>query len=184
MVPTILVLVVLVLSAVLAAAFLAQRAKGAEGDSADATWWFDPQQRPLTKDEIKLFRCLQEIAGDDYFVAPQVHLGALLRIRNGVRGRNYLKHRNALNRRVDFVWCDRHLNTIGVIELDDRSHEVADQQRRDDELAGILGSANLPMLRIPAAAAYEQSKIASLLNSSFLVSSDTARFNATIRSGA
>lgn len=143
----------------------AQQTTGTETKPKE--WWFERTPGPMTANELRLFRCLEIVADGEFVIAPQVHLGALVKIRHGVRSGNAMRHRNALNRRVDFVLCDRELNTVGVVELDDKSHDVPDQAKRDATLDAILASAGIPIARIGSARFYEPQAIAAQIEAAF-----------------
>lgn len=89
-------------------------------------------------------------------IFAKVRLADLLRPRPGLP---WPANRRAFNRilgkHVDFVLCDPdRVRVLIVIELDDRSHRWKHRAARDQFLEAALASAGIPLLRIPAAAAY------------------------------
>lgn len=65
------------------------------------------------------------------------------------------------SKHVDFVICSADaLRPLLVIELDDRSHEREDRRQRDAFVDRALGAAGLPILHVPARAAYDAAQIA------------------------
>ncbi|NNM01016.1 MAG: DUF2726 domain-containing protein, partial [Gammaproteobacteria bacterium] len=69
--------------------------------------------------------------------------------------------RTAFNRiaakHVDYLLCDRDtLEPVLAVELDDASHARADRSERDEFLDLAFEQAGLPLLRVPAAARYDQ----------------------------
>jgi len=101
----------------------------------------------MTGHELGFFKLLTEVAGERYYIFPQIHLSALLN--NKVKGQNWraaFKHINGKS--VDYVLCDKvTLSPVYAIELDDASHDVADRQARDQDVERIFQVANLPLIR-------------------------------------
>jgi hypothetical protein len=53
------------------------------------------------------------------------------------------------------VLCDKsNLSVVCAIELDDKSHDGAKRQKRDQKIAEIFDAAALPLVRVKAQAAY------------------------------
>ena len=97
----------------------------------------------LTANEIEFFGRLRE-ALPDFEVFPQVCMGAIIKPANG-SGKDYARIRGTFAQKIiDFTVCDpKTLKVITLIELDDRTHDAAKDQRRDS----ITGSAGYPTLR-------------------------------------
>lgn len=122
----------------------------------------------VTSNEFRLFRCLQELAGSNYYVAPQVGGLGLMRPKWGLSASNQQRHvRAASPKRIDFAWCSRGLDILGVIELDDPTHDVPDRKKKDNALDAMLRSAGLPIVRIQQASFYDQATIAELIATKF-----------------
>lgn len=73
---------------------------------------------------------------------------------------------NKINRKhFDFVLCrPDDLSVICVIELDDKSHQKKSRQERDEFLLEVCATAGIPMLQVPAKAAYTVSVVAELFS--------------------
>ena len=104
---------------------------------------------------------LEQIVGKEYRVIGKVRMADIIRPRKGLSGSAW---RSALNRitskHVDFAVCDpRTLQVVGVIELDDSSHDRTDRQRRDKFVDAALSSAGVPLVRIPAQRAYTPAEV-------------------------
>jgi hypothetical protein len=56
------------------------------------------------------------------------------------------------------------LSVICVIELDDKSHQAKPRQERDDLLLGACKAAGIPMIQVPAKAAYTISTVAEMFS--------------------
>lgn len=77
-------------------------------------------------------------------------------------------YRTATNRidrkHVDFLLCDPNtLKPLLGIELDDRSHQRADRQERDDFVEHVFAAAQLPLVRLAVRRAYPVAELRALL---------------------
>lgn len=101
----------------------------------------------MTKSEHEFFDILIDIAGDQYYIFPQIHLSTFLD--NKIVGQNWraaFKHIN--EKSVDYIICDKsYIKPIIAIELDDKTHEKDDRKERDYEVERILKEAGLILLR-------------------------------------
>jgi very-short-patch-repair endonuclease len=74
-------------------------------------------------------------------------------------GMDKLKQKTAFNKiackHVDFVLCDKELNILLAIELDDSSHNRQDRKERDEIVNAAFRSAGLPLMREPAKHFYD-----------------------------
>jgi hypothetical protein len=66
-------------------------------------------------------------------------------------------YRNKIDRKhVDFLGCDpTTMKPLFGVELDDKSHSRSDRVERDVFVDQVFQVAGLPLIRIPAKAAYE-----------------------------
>lgn len=102
---------------------------------------------PMTKNEQKFFNILVDILRDDYYVFPQIHLSSIANHR--VKGQNWKSALNHIDRKsVDFLVCDKSLNSVLCIEIDDETHMEENRMIRDEEVENILRSIKIPLLRI------------------------------------
>jgi very-short-patch-repair endonuclease len=101
----------------------------------------------MSRAEHEFFDILVDIAGDQYYVFPQIHLSTILD--NKVVGQNWKgAFRHIDEKSVDYVICDKaYIKPLLVIELDDKTHERDNRKIRDEEVERILSNANLPLLR-------------------------------------
>lgn len=121
---------------------------------------------------------LEQIVGKEYRIIGKVRMARSTALRAGSnnakrrapkvsaarKGLSASARTSALNRitskHVDFAVCDpRTLQVVGVIELDDSSHDRADRERRDKFVDAALSSAGVPLVRIPAQRAYTPAEI-------------------------
>lgn len=102
----------------------------------------------MTRVEGELFRRLENMVGDRYYIFPQVHLSSLLD--HKVNGQNWKGALSTIQRKsVDFVLVDRvSLRTMYVVELDDTSHDQPDRQQRDGLVEKLLLEADTPLVRL------------------------------------
>ena len=110
----------------------------------------------LTECEARFFRSLERAVEGQYLVWPQLPLWTFIDIRSNHAGAiGAFKNRINL-KRVDFCLVDRQTLALQkAIELDDRSHQHSDRQRRDAFVESVLKQAGIPLIRIPAARAYD-----------------------------
>lgn len=102
---------------------------------------------PMTANEQELFRILVDILKDNYFVFPQIHISSIAN--HKIKGQNWQSALNHIDKKsVDFLICDRALNSVLCIELDDMTHMKENRIRRDEEVENILKSIDMPLLRI------------------------------------
>ena len=108
---------------------------------------YQAKQYFMTKSESDFFHMLNNVAGDRYFIFPQVHLSAILDEK--IKGQNWkaaFKHINGKS--VDYVLCDRQtLKPVYAVELDDYTHNYSNRQERDQEVERMFQSAGIPLVR-------------------------------------
>ena len=104
---------------------------------------------------------LEENFGRDYAILGKLRLADIIRVRKGLSNSARTAALNRItSKHVDFALCD--LDTrevIGVIELDDSSHQKASRQRRDEFIDKALGAAGVPAVHITAQRSYTPAKV-------------------------
>lgn len=112
-----------------------------------SSYQYQPRPYIMTSAEITFFQRLQSIAGDRYFIFPQVHLSALLDHKiKGQDWRGAFRHINGKS--VDYVLTTKDtLKPVYAIELDDYTHNYEDRAYRDMEVERIFKAANIPLVR-------------------------------------
>ena len=90
---------------------------------------------------------LYRVAGDRYYIFPQVHLSALFK--NETVGRYHKLAFQIINRRsVDYVLCDKTtLEPAYAVELDDPTHDKPERIKRDNDVNQLFAQHNLPLIR-------------------------------------
>lgn len=113
----------------------------------------------LTINERKFYFALRQAITDEYAIFAMVRIADLLKVESGATQRQAWQNRiNA--KHVDFVLCDVDtLEVVLAIEVDDRSHQRPDRQRRDEFVDDAFQAAGLSLLRVPARSAYSPREI-------------------------
>jgi len=126
---------------------------------------YKSRERVLTPAERSFFGALEISLGSQHRAFPKIRLADLIAPAFGTdRG----AFQSALNRiaakHVDFTLCrESDLAILGVVELDDASHDRADRQARYRFLEQALQFADIPLLRINAGRSYGTAQLSSQL---------------------
>lgn len=101
----------------------------------------------LTKREYAFYRLLKrEADARQLLICPKVGLKDLMEVTNR---KNFFKYfRKISQKHVDFVICDKNLQVLFAIELDDKSHDTKDAQKRDLFKDQAFKAAKIPLKRI------------------------------------
>jgi predicted RNA-binding Zn-ribbon protein involved in translation (DUF1610 family) len=115
--------------------------------------------------ELNFFFNLKSVVGDTAQIFSKVKLSDLFYAKTGDFGKNR-SYTNKIDRKhVDFLLCDpKTLKPILGIELDDKSHQRADRQERDDFVNHVFEAANLPLVHVSVQRGYSQSELKSKLS--------------------
>jgi hypothetical protein len=115
----------------------------------------------LTPAERSFFGVLQQALASDYKIFAKVRLADIVRpVRNPSRSGWQSAFNRITGKHVDFLLCDsERLNIVGVIELDDRTHERFERNVRDSLVDSALADAGIPILRISARQSYSPVQI-------------------------
>src|SRR5271154_4177996 len=110
----------------------------------------------LTPAERSFFGVLQQSLASDYQIFAKVRLADIVRpVRNPSRSGWQSAFNRTSGKHVDFLLCDlERLNVVGVIELDDRTHERFERGLRDSLVDSALADAGIPILRISTRQSY------------------------------
>ncbi|MCL4199372.1 MAG: DUF2726 domain-containing protein [Phycisphaerales bacterium] len=134
--------------------------KGERSAGRDETLPYRRKDWLLTKGEKAFYDVLcMAVNVNRHRIFCKVRLSDLLWLPKGAHEQQ--PHRNRIqSKHVDFVICSADaLRPLLVIELDDRSHEREDRRQRDAFVDRALGAAGLPILHVPARAAYDAAQI-------------------------
>ena len=101
----------------------------------------------LTKRELQEYFKLKQYAdARGWLICPKVRLFDLIEPKKGKGDRQTLINK-IQSKHVDFVLVDQSMNLIGVLELDDRSHDRADRKDRDSFVREALEGAGITMIQ-------------------------------------
>lgn len=105
-------------------------------DAKQKATTYEYQPTPvLTDAEAKLFKRLV-LELPEYFIFPQVSMGAILKPKIKRDHPKYLSSFRAISqKRVDFMICDATLTTLCLVELDDSTHKKEQDKARDKTTA-------------------------------------------------
>jgi len=97
--------------------------------------------------ELNFFFNLKSALGDSVQIFSKVKLSDLFYAKTGDFGKNR-SYTNKIDRKhIDFLLCDpKTLKPLLGIELDDKSHQRADRQERDDFVNRVFEAAKLPLM--------------------------------------
>jgi hypothetical protein len=133
----------------------------ARNDVAD----YRPKGSLFTDAEARFLRVLDEALGDDHRVFAKVRVADLLTVGRVADNSSWQRAFNQISaKHVDFVVCARDtLHIVAAVELDDRSHDAPDRQRRDAFLERAFARADVRLARVPVRAAYEPAEVRELV---------------------
>ena len=106
------------------------------------------QARPLlTKREHQEYLKLKQYAdARGWLICPKVRVYDLIEPKKGTGKYQELKNK-IQSKHVDFVLVDPELNVIGVLELDDSTHDREDRKQRDSFVRDALEGAGIIMIQ-------------------------------------
>ncbi|HWB21092.1 MAG TPA: DUF2726 domain-containing protein [Phycisphaerales bacterium] len=112
----------------------------------------------FTKAERSFFGVLQLAVGNDFLIFSKVRLADVLDSPSGALWRAHFNR--IASKHVDFLICDRDfVRPLLAIELDDSTHGQTKRQERDKFVDEALGSAQLPVLHVPAKYSYDPNDV-------------------------
>jgi hypothetical protein len=112
----------------------------------------------LSPAELSFFRVLQNVVGQSVLICPKVRLGDILK---PSEKQNYQTALNKISRKhIDFVLCDpATTNILGVVELDDKSHDRTDRATRDAFVDSAFAAAGIQIVHFKASASYSVEQV-------------------------
>ena len=110
----------------------------------------------FTPAERSFLGVLNQAIEDNAFVFGKVRVADVLKPSKGTSRKIWQTAFNKINsKHFDFVLCDKKdLSVLCAIELNDKSHNSKKRKDRDAFLTAACESAMLPLIQIPAQAAY------------------------------
>lgn len=112
----------------------------------------------MSNAEISFYHVLRLALDGKGIICPKVSLAELFFVTDKAQFQRYF---NMISRkRVDFVVCDpATLKPLCAIELDDKSHQKADRQDRDEFVEDLFMQTGTKLLRVPVKAQYSVAEV-------------------------
>ena len=109
----------------------------------------------LSPAELSFYLVIKAAVSEWALICPKVSLGDLFFARSYDQSK-FRIYTNKIDRKhVDFLLCDpKTVRPILGIELDDKSHQRAGRQERDEFVEKVFEAANLPLVRVPVRHTY------------------------------
>lgn len=151
------ILLVALLLAVVAVLAVLALLKGQAGDSSGSIELpYQPAKPLFSAAERSFLGVLDQAVGPEHRVFGKVRVADVAEVKPGL---NNSARQGALNRiafkHLDFVVCrSDDLSVVCAVELNDKSHSSQRARARDELLANVCRAINLPLLTVPAKAAY------------------------------
>lgn len=135
---------IFIIAAILSS-FTGRRSSG--GAKSATEYHYARKDAVMTRAEAVFYDKLLGIAGDRYYIFPQIHLSSLLI--NQTKGRYWKAAFQRINRTsVDYVLCDKQtMRPVYAVELDEATHDTAKRRARDEGVNRMFQSVNLPLVR-------------------------------------
>lgn len=111
-----------------------------QAESADAETSYKGKYKPrllLTKNEWSAYMTMKKITdAHELVICPKVRLIDIVEPKSGEK-ENVLRAK-VIQKHIDFVICKKNLQIVGVVELDDASHDTKKRIERDKFVDEIL----------------------------------------------
>jgi hypothetical protein len=161
---TIFIVAALLLALIAIAALLKAKQPTSNVDLA-----FEARAPLFSSAERSFYGVLEQALGSDYRVLGKVRLGDIVKPAKGLSQKLQTTANNKLRQKhVDFVICNADdLSVIGVVELDDQSHDRKERAERDEFVDQALAGAKIPVVHIAVKSGYVLPEIRSSLAETF-----------------
>lgn len=121
------------------------------------------KKKLLTPTEYHFYQTLKEECDErNLVICPKVRMEDYINVTTKTekqRYRGYIKSRH-----IDFIICDRELNVIAGLELDDDSHDNPETQRTDELKNKIFKNIEIPLMRVNIRSGRYREQIINILN--------------------
>ena len=130
--------------------------KNKQGGSGKLGFPYQPAKPLFSAAERSFLGVLDQAVGPEHRVFGKVRVADVAAVKSGLGNS---ARQGALNRiaakHLDFLVCrSGDLSVVCAVELNDKSHASQRAQARDELLANVCRVINLPLLTVPAKAAY------------------------------
>jgi len=158
-------IIVLFVLALIAVAVLLK----AKQPNSDVGLAFEARTPLFSPAERSFYGVLEQALGSDYRVLGKVRLGDIVKPAKGLSNSKRTTANNKLHQKhVDFVICNSaDLSLVGVVELDDQSHNREDRAKRDEFVDEALTGAKIPVVHIAAKNGYALPEVRAKLAAAF-----------------
>jgi len=128
---------------------------------ADGVLEFAKRDALFTPAERSFLGVLEQSLDGRYRVFGKVRLGDIVKPAKGLSNSRRTTGNNKINQKhVDFVVCSAStLTVVGVVELDDKSHERDDRSIRDQFVDRVLADAKIPVIHFSAKKGYALAEV-------------------------
>lgn len=159
-------LLIVVIVVLVVAVLIALKVKKPVNDGGLAFEKRDPLFSPA---ERSFLGVLEQSLDKRYRVLGKIRLGDIVKPAKGLSNSKRTTAKNKINQKhLDFVICSAaDLSVIGVVELDDKSHEKADRAGRDEFVDQALAGAKIPVMHFPVKKGYELQEVRAKLAEAF-----------------
>ena len=152
---------ILLFALVLVALVVLAALKGKVAGSGSVGFPYQPAKPLFSAAERSFLGVLDQAVGSEHRVFGKVRVADVAAVKPGLGNS---ARQGALNRiaakHFDFVVCrSGDLSVVCAVELNDRSHSSQRAQARDELLANVCRAINLPLLTVPAKAAYSSQDV-------------------------
>lgn len=121
------------------------------------------KKKLLTQTEYHFYMTLKEECDErNLLICPKVRMEDYIDIttnKEKQKYRGYIKSRH-----IDFLICDKELNIIAGLELDDNSHNNPKTQKTDELKNNIFKNINIPLMRVNVTSGRYREQIINILN--------------------
>jgi hypothetical protein len=152
-----LIIVVVLVVAFLVITFIAAILK-LKGKTSTGVIPYQTRGALLSPAELSFYRVLQNAVGQSVLICPKVRLADILK---PAEKQNYQTALNKISRKhIDFVLCDPVTTKfLGVVELDDKSHDRANRVTRDAFVDSTFAAAGIQIVHFKASASYSVEEV-------------------------
>lgn len=129
---------------------------------------YEAEPSLLTPTERSFFGVLHQALGPEYYICPKVRLADIIRpAKQSSRSGWQTAFNRISGKHVDFVICNpADLGVLGVVELDDRTHQRFERGSRDGAVDAALAGAGIQVIRVQAREYYSQPAVRDLVRNS------------------
>jgi very-short-patch-repair endonuclease len=161
------ILIVVVIVVVVIGLLIVQKTKKSENSAGLSFEKRDPLFSPSERSFLGVLE--QVLDSSRYRVFGKVRLGDIVKPAKGLSLSKRQTSQNKINQKhLDFVICTAaELKVVGVVELDDKSHEKEDRAVRDEFVDQALAGAKIPVIHFQVKKGYELQEVRAKLAEAF-----------------